>query len=497
MRFTALRLRPHSLTSRLVAGAVGLTVVLVLGIGSATLIALHHFLFKHLDEQLGADAGGGHASYYFSHPFVMRGQLPKGREAVSALAFDAQGETGQPNGGLARTIRVGPADLNRLASHVDGPPLSIRTATGKHLRVQVVQDPDLRLGPDDASPVDVAIGLSTDDVSSELRTLVATEAIIGGAAIILAFVATTYGVRRNMRGLQSVTRVAWEVAANVTPEGGGLTRRVPMDDEGVSSEVGQLSYSMNTLLTAVETQVAERARSERRMRQFLLDASHELRTPLTSIRGFAELARMYREAGGGGAVALAEIGDNLDRIESEGVRMSRLVDDLLSLARSDEGAGVQFQFVEIDELAHDAASSARAAFPDRAIEVDAPPGLVVSGDPDQLRRVLTNLVGNAAVHTGPGGPIRIAGHRAVGGGVVLLVSDSGPGLAPDDAAHVFDRFWRADKSRTRASGGSGLGLSIVAAIAANHGGSVNFDSNVESGTTVTVQLPPLPGKWCT
>jgi two-component system OmpR family sensor kinase len=490
MRLIALRLRPRSLTNRLVVTVIASTVVLVIGIGASTLFVLQRFLDKHLDEQLASDSGADQARYYFDRGPVMPGRRPDDDRSISAIAFDAHGHTATPNAGLAAKLRLNPSDIHRLVGNVGGPPVSLTSATGEHLRVRVVQVVDVPLASGRSLHVFAAIGLSTSDVSTTLHRVLAAELIIGSVAILAALAATTYGVRRNLRGLQTVTRVAWEVAADVTPEGGGLTRRVPMDEDNVSSEVGQLSYSMNTLLTAVETQVAERTRSEHRMRQFLLDASHELRTPLTSIRGFAELARMYREAGDGGPVALAEIGDNLDRIESEGVRMSRLVDDLLSLARSDEGAGVQFQFVELDEVAHDAASSARAAFPDRPIEVDAPPGLVVNGDHDQLRRVLTNLVANAGVHTRPGGPIRIAAHRAGDGSVVIRISDSGPGLAPDEAARVFDRFWRADTSRTRASGGSGLGLSIVAAITADHGGSVGFDSTVEIGSTVTVQLPP-------
>jgi two-component system OmpR family sensor kinase len=240
---------------------------------------------------------------------------------------------------------------------------------------------------------------------------------------------------------------------------------------------------VNTLLSAVELQVAERTRSEQRMREFLLDASHELRTPLTSIRGYAELARMQRHAGD-----QSTVGDTLDRIEAEGTRMSRLVDDLLSLARTDEGATLHTQFIEVDEVLADAVRSARAAYPERPINLAAAPGLVVSADHEQLHRAVLNLLANAAVHTNAGGPVGVRAYRA-DNDVIIQVTDSGPGIPPEQASRVFDRFWRADKARTRVRGGSGLGLSIVASIIRQHGGSVRFDSTVETGSTVTIRLP--------
>jgi two-component system, OmpR family, sensor kinase len=482
------RFQPRTLTNRIVVGVVSLVVLLVLGIGSMTFFALQHFLYGRLDQQLAADADSDHAGFYFSPRFAYRGARPAGDGAVTAVAFDKAGNTVSPNPALASTLTASYADRQRLAGDAGSGAMSITTTTGEQLRVKVVQVGVIQLPSGATEPATVAIGLSSSDVLRILHRLVTLEALIGSGAVFVAFLATTYGVRTNMRGLQTVTRLAWEVSGDVSPEGGGLTKRVPMDDPGVTSEVGQLSFSFNTLLSAVESQVAERARSEQRMRQFLLDASHELRTPLTSIRGYAELARMHRQSGDDGPATLSEIGDNLQRIESEGVRMSRLVDDLLSLARSDEGVELHSQLVEIDELAHDTANSARAAFPDRVIEVDAPPGLVVTGDHDQLRRVLTNLITNAAVHTRPGGPIRVEARRTPGS-VIIKVSDSGPGLPPQEAEHVYDRFWRADKSRTRASGGSGLGMSIVAAIVATHHGTTRFDSTVETGSTVTIQLP--------
>jgi two-component system, OmpR family, sensor kinase len=309
--------------------------------------------------------------------------------------------------------------------------------------------------------------------------------VIGVGAVVLAFVATSWGVRRSLRNLYRVTGTAQEVAAELSPEGAGLDRRVPVVEEG--TEVGQLAESMNTLLSAVETQFAARLESEQRMRQFLADASHELRTPLTSIRGYAELARMRRTAGDARE-------DNLDRIESEGTRMSRLVDDLLLLARGDADGAAHIadrEPVDVADVLDDAITGCRAAYPSRAIDVELASLPAVLGDRDQVLRVVRNLIANAAVHTAPGRPILVRGFTDAGGAVVT-VSDGGPGLPPAQAEHVFDRFWRADKAGTRARGGTGLGLSIVAAIVRAHGGSVRFDSDVNTGSTVTVWLPAVP-----
>jgi two-component system OmpR family sensor kinase len=234
------------------------------------------------------------------------------------------------------------------------------------------------------------------------------------------------------------------------------------------------------------------------MRQFLADASHELRTPLTSLRGYAELITMRERRDG--VAREPETADALRRITDEGARMSRLVNDLLVLARSDsddragggDGGGPDTRAtpVALDELAVDAVADLRAAHPDRSISLRARPSSVVAGEPDQLRQVLANLLTNAAVHTG--GDIRVEVDR-VDGQVLATVADDGPGLSAPQAAHAFDRFWRADTARTRVKGGSGLGLSIVDTLVSAHGGSIDFDTSPSSGTTVTVRFPTAGG----
>jgi two-component system, OmpR family, sensor kinase len=295
------------------------------------------------------------------------------------------------------------------------------------------------------------------------------------------------GVRLEMRPLARVTRTARTVAAELGPDGRGLENRVPAGDP--RTEVGQLAEAVNTMLGAVEQEYTARYESEQRMRRFLADASHELRTPLTSLRGYAELVRMR-----GGLDEDAS--DSLRRIETEGKRMGGLVDDLLTLARSDRGTVAERIAVDAAEVVDDAVAGVRAAYPDRMVDVTAPDPLPVLGDRNQLLQVVTNVLTNAAVHATAPVPIRVTAVRD-GDRVVVRVADGGPGLPPEQAAQVFDRFWRADAARTRVRGGSGLGLSIVQALVAGHGGEVGFDSAEATGTTVTVTLPaaaPAPAE---
>ena len=460
-------------------------VVLVLAVGSGTYFALQSFLYNRLDQQLQTTAGNSGSTSIFNDESPNHGV--QGPAHVWVIALDKSGNViARPADGAAETMNLTVADRRMLAQRTSQSPVSVTTLSGAHLRVTVR---DVAIGFAQI-PGTVVIGLSADELQRTLRRLVSLELIIGAAAVVVALGATTWGVRFSLRRLHEVTDTAQEVAAELSPEGAGLDRRVTVDEEG--TEVGRLADSMNTLLAAVETQFAARLESEQRMRQFLADASHELRTPLTSIRGYAELARMQRELGTADDAVLDDSGDNLARIEAEGTRMSRLVEDLLTLARGDQGGLPEMAPVDVDELLDDVLAGSRAAFPERQIVGANPSGLTVVGDHDQLLRAVRNLVSNAATHTRPDGAIQL---RAVpsGTGVAIQVLDQGPGLPPEEAAHVFERFWRADRARSRARGGSGLGLAIVATIVAQHDGTVHFESSVEHGSTVTIWLPVRTG----
>jgi two-component system OmpR family sensor kinase len=264
--------------------------------------------------------------------------------------------------------------------------------------------------------------------------------------------------------------------------GGDLGRRVPEARAG--TEAGDLGVALNGMLARIEEAFDQRTASEARLRRFIADASHELRTPITTVRGYAELYRA------GALQERAELDEAMRRTQQEAERMGSLVEDLLHLARLDQGRPVERQAVDLAPLAADAVLDAQAAAPERDVAVDADGPAVVLGEEGPLRQVLANLVGNALVHA-PDSPVRVR-VRTEGGAAVLEVADQGPGMAPTDAARAFERFYRADASRQRHRGGSGLGLAIVEATVRAHGGEVGIVTAPGEGTTVRVTLPLDP-----
>jgi two-component system OmpR family sensor kinase len=473
------RLLPKTLTGRLVTGVVALAIVLVAITGSATYAALRSFLYKRLDQQVVSIArqNAGSIIEFLNDPRVSGRQGPPlifTGQTVWLAVINPDGSV--PTLGFSnnayRQLNLSEEQAVSFIAHTNEVRV-MSTTDGVRLHVESVP---LRNG------TYLVVGLSTHEVQKTLSQLVLLELGIGAIAVALAAGLTTWGVRVGLRPLHRVTRTAQEVTAELGPDGAGLDRRVPDADD--RTEVGQVASSVNTLLQAVETEFGARLASEQRMRQFLADASHELRTPLTSIRGYAELSRLQSQS--------TSINDDpMRRIEVEGTRMSRLVDDLLVLARGDQGNPMPRDPVAIDPLVSEAVRAAESAHPERSFEAVLSGGAIVTGDRDQLLRLLLNLLTNAAVHTAADGPIRleaVQGRVPSGPAVALKVIDAGPGLPPEEVTHVFERFWRADKARSRAKGGSGLGMAIVAQIVHAHSGSVQFDSSVESGTTVTVTL---------
>jgi signal transduction histidine kinase len=330
-----------------------------------------------------------------------------------------------------------------------------------------------------------------------ISRLLRIEAVVGLIVLTLLGVAGYLLVRNSLRPLAEVERTAQAIAA------GDLSQRVPVGD--ARTEVGRLSTSLNGMLTRIESAFraqqaseAEARGSEEKMRRFVADASHELRTPLTSIRGFAEL---YRQ----GAVSSEEDLQRLmGRIESEGARMGGLVEDLLTLARLDQRRPLTLTPVDLAAIAGDAVHDARAVQPDRPIALHLDESLtdvpVVLGDEGRLRQVVGNLVTNALTHTPPGTRVTVSVGQDGDDALVLRVADEGPGMAAADAARAFERFYRADTSRTRNggadAGGSGLGLAIAASLVQAHGGTVALDTAPGRGAVFTVRLhrtgPPAP-----
>lgn len=324
----------------------------------------------------------------------------------------------------------------------------------------------------------LAVAAPLSDVSSTIRSLIlviflTSVAVLTGVVLIVWFV-----VRQGLQPIESMIDTA-DLIAN-----GDLSQRV--EYEKSTNEVGKLGQALNEMLTQVESSFLAKEQSERKLRQFAADASHELRTPLTSIRGYAELFRS------GAAADPETLGRVMLRIESESTRMGKLVDDLLLLARLDQGRSLRRDPINLVQIIDNAVADAKAVEPDRPLSAEMPDRLMVIGDADRLKQVIDNLLANARIHTDRSAPVRVEVGRA-GDKAIVSVSDSGPGIKPEDLEHIFDRFYRVDSSRTRERGGTGLGLSIVASIVEAHGGRVWAESQVGHGATFTFSLPAAPG----
>jgi two-component system OmpR family sensor kinase len=338
-----------------------------------------------------------------------------------------------------------------------------------------------RRDPEDNGVTLAAVPLT--EVDQTLSRLLEVEAlVIGGVLLALAAVSWLL-VRLGLRPLDRMATTAGEIAA------GKLSQRVTPATP--RTEVGRLGLALNGMLERLEHAFAEREASENRLRTFLADASHELRTPLTSIRGYAEVFRM-------GATEEPEaVETSMKRIEDESKRMGVLVEDLLTLARLDELREPIREPVDVHELALDAVDDARVTAPDRAIALHAAGSAIVTGDSQQLRQVLANLLRNALVHTAAGSPIEVKVGEE-GPDVVVEVRDHGHGLPEGDPARLFQRFWRAEAGRTRGKGGAGLGLAIVGEIVDAHGGRVEARGADGGGARFGVGLPrgAARASWC-
>lgn len=462
---------------------VALLVVLVaVGLGSTGIAAtslLRTYLIDQQDDQLRAALQDVQ-----QNPWRVLGACTSGTERLPALSYVG---CIAPNGDAIVVVQ-GPM-------HNDGDLPSLGSSPGSlpngSLRTLPAQDGSTtwrvatgRL----PGGYTVVLAVNLADDTKTIGRLVALEIVAGLIVLTVLGAAGYLLVRNSLRPLGAVERTAQAIAA------GDLSQRVPAGDD--RTEVGRLTNALNGMLARIETSFRaqqaseEQARaSEARMRRFVADASHELRTPLTSIRGFAEL---YRQ----GAVHTPEETRRLmQRIESEGSRMGLLVEDLLQLARVDQQRPLTIVPVDLAELAGDAVHDARAVQPERPIALHLDESMsevpVVLGDEARLRQVVGNLVTNALTHTPHDARVTVTLTEEPHDPdtVVLQVADAGPGMAPEDAARVFERFYRAESSRSREAGGTGLGLAIVASLVAAHGGTVDLQTAPGQGALFTVRLP--------
>ena len=314
-----------------------------------------------------------------------------------------------------------------------------------------------------------------------MAALIRTLLLTGSIALVGLLIVAWFVVRHDLLPLERIARTAQSIA------GGDLSHRAGVPHDG--TEVGRLGTAFDAMLDQIETSFGEqqaaldaKAASEERLRRFVADASHELRTPLTAVRGYADLYRA------GGLTDPDELATAMTRIGTESRRMGALVDDLLLLARLDQGRPVRHDPVDLSRIADDAVADAHALQPARTITASIEPGVIVAGDEDRLRQVIGNLLANVRVHTPPGTPIEVSA-RMDGDVAELRVVDHGPGIDESVGSTVFDRFYRVDPGRSRDNGGTGLGLSIAAALVQAHEGRIWHEATSGGGATFVVRLP--------
>jgi len=477
----------RTLRTRLTAGILVLLVVSCAGIGIATSITLQGFLVTRLDQQLkeagsrldvslehpggpGPAPSGGDPGVQGQVVGTLAARTANGSIAQAVVVHDKAGEVSLTN------VAMTPADRSVLLHLAPGgAPKTAHLSSLGDYRLQATR------GQDEDTHI---TGLPLQDIESTVHRLQATELVVFAVALLLTGLAGAGWVTLSLRPLRRVTITARQVTS--LPLGSGavdLPHRVP--ETYPRTEVGQLSAAFNQMLGHVETALEQREGSEARLRRFVADASHELRTPLAGIRSYAELARRSTEA------VPDEVSHALSRVESEAQRMSLLVDDLLLLARLDAGRPLEQEDVDLSRLIIEVTNDARVAGPEHRWSLDLPDEpLVVRGDEQRLHHVVGNLLSNARLHTPAGTSVvvRLTADQDADHHVLLSVSDDGPGIPPELQANVFERFVRADDSRSRVKGSTGLGLAIAHAVVKAHGGSLTLISD-RSGTEFRISLP--------
>ncbi|MFE0592756.1 ATP-binding protein [Micromonospora echinospora] len=473
-----------SLRARLVAILVVLLALVSVGVGGITTVALRHFLISQVDDQLTPDwQPRGPAGPAPGGPLrdIAALRVPPGFPPGTIVAWTVDGRVT-----AARTLNSGrdeetvsPEQVAAVAAlPTDGRPRTVDLGDRGDYRfvAQRFRDGSVR-----------ALGVPLAGVQETVWRMVAAQAGIATVGLLLAGSAGALIVQATLRPLRRVAATATRVTELPLDRGEvALSVRVPAADTDPRTEVGQVGAALNRMLGHVAAALAARQASETRVRQFVADASHELRTPLAAIRGYAEVARRGR------AQAPPDVAHALRRVESESVRMTSLVDDLLLLARLDSGRPLESEPVDLSALVVDAVSDAHVAGPEQRWQLDLPDEAVeVSGDAARLHQVVTNLLTNARVHTPPGTTVTTT-LRAGPDAAVLTVADDGPGIPAELQPEVFERFARGDSSRSRAHGSTGLGLAIVAAVVDAHHGRVEVDSR-PGRTLFTVRLPGHTG----
>ncbi|HEY2543889.1 MAG TPA: HAMP domain-containing sensor histidine kinase [Gaiellaceae bacterium] len=461
-----------SLRTRLVLGVIVLAAIGLVAADAATYSQLRSFLLGRVDSTLNQVHPGVESAVF--------GREPDHGPEDATVPNDCV-EIRTISGSVFRRWNCGRAFPGaKVASPPSVPtavslPARANTAEGDHVRFLTVSSEDsatryrVRASVEGDFPnyvLLIAAPLSSED--NTLHRLLLVELLVTAAVLGAMVALSLWTIRIGLRPLREIETTAAAITA------GDLSHRVDVDDE--RTEVGRVGHAINEMLGRIET-------SDSRLRRFVADASHELRTPLAAVRAYAELFSR------GAQSRPEDLERSMSGITREAERMSVLVEDLLLLARLDEGRPLARDRVQLDDLVREAVDTSHALEPERQLDVTTEP-VVVLGDRDRLRQIVDNLLSNIRAHTPASAPAHVTVSRE-NGRAVVEVSDSGPGLDEEELKRVFERFYRADASRSRASGGVGLGLSIVAAVARTHGGTVSARSNDGGGAIFRIELPAV------
>ncbi|OFJ50673.1 sensor histidine kinase [Mycolicibacterium grossiae] len=493
--------RTWSLRVRLLVTQVLLLAAVCAAIGVGTEFALQRFLSHQLDEQLGE--AGRRSAAIFDLPPLPPDFRPPGGDRPSPYPGEPGRGRFDPESGPGPGFLNAPGQAARTVGAVVSPggavDAGVITAEGGRATVSATASEQLAAVPPDHRPRTVELdglgryrvialhsrhgsqiivtGLPTAVVDDTLLWVLGMFCVVAVTALLAATVAGILVIRRQLAPLSRVAAAARDVADLELDRGEVRlpTPIVTVDPAGAHTEVGQLGSALNRMLARIAGALSARHASETRVRQFVADASHELRTPLAAIRGYTELAQRKR------AELPDDVAHAMSRVESETQRMTNLVEDMLLLARLDEGRGLITEPVDLSRLVVDSVSDAHVAGPDHAWSLDLPEDpVVVVGDDARLHQVLANLLANARTHT-PAGTTVTTSLTVDGADAVLTVADDGPGIPEALQPEIFERFARGDSSRSRRDGGTGLGLAIVSAVVRAHGGTIAVHSG--GGTT--------------
>lgn len=463
----------YSLQARLMAAIIGMVAIILAIIALGTSAILSNVLQENLQTKVQSQV-----QELRPGPQSTASEMLNGPSFADGTVLVIRNFVGQFSGAYVDGGEVRELDASQVSDIV--------TTLLEAPTSEVVDLPGLgeyRLAADASGSY--VLGLPLTEVTSTIAQILTTIALVTAGGLVLLGSIIAIVIRAGLKPLRAVAETAQRVAAVRMDQGEvSITARVPDEQADERTEIGQVGSALNTLLDHVDASLSARQQNEELMRRFVADASHELRTPLASIRGYSELSLRDRTLSDTSHEALS-------RIQAQSLRMTTLVEDLLLLARLDEGQELVYGTVDLTQLALEAVGDARPAGPGHRWEIDVPDEPVhLAGDTSRLHQVVANLLANARTHTPEGTTVTVSVRRD-GGEAVLCVHDDGPGVDPAVADELFERFSRADRSRARKTGGTGLGLSIARAIVEAHAGTISVSSD-PGDTTFEVRLPAKP-----